>query len=565
MSAPAWPPRFALSRERILKLLTGERFYSDPSAALREAILNAIDAVHRRQQTVDSLDPMIDVTFDREQRTLRVADNGIGMDKDSITDFFATVGASLAELEQHPQSVGEFGIGVVSYFMAGDRFELHTYDGVSEPIGLMFRKEMLELEDGEAIELTANRVSQGTSLTIHIGSVSTLELLIEKFPHWCRDVKGLSARLLPSDITLDQQGVSLDEGPRVVEPPEPPAWVEASYLSPVSEPTGWEGMTGNSTVSVLYRGVFVQECQVRKLWGVEGSIDVNPKHFKPRLNREAFVSGQFETEITSFLKSCHPRILEAMVPYLQDALARGALTTWQTRRWANLWLSVPRSPPYEAAAAAWDRQFRTVPAFMLAEPGTDWKAVSLDSIVARGPKVYLAPLADEQPGDAVTAAVNYLRNTGKIVIRGIRTDQSSLPHTRRYFATTAELIAQVFEAEFPEMVVVAQRANDILGDIEPVARLFSGPPGADLVRLGADAQPIVRVLDRLIINIDAAVGKTIVLDTLKANRGPLSLVESTARYAHQHLQHVAKLVRSIDGEPEVIGPVRRRYVRGILI
>ena len=64
MSAPAWPPRFALSRERILKLLTGERFYSDPSAALREAILNAIDAVHRRQQTVDSLDPMIDVTFD---------------------------------------------------------------------------------------------------------------------------------------------------------------------------------------------------------------------------------------------------------------------------------------------------------------------------------------------------------------------------------------------------------------------------------------------------------------------------------------------------------------------
>ena len=43
------------------------------------------------------------------------------MDKNSVTRFFATVGASLATMEQHPQSVGEFGIGVVSYFMAGDR------------------------------------------------------------------------------------------------------------------------------------------------------------------------------------------------------------------------------------------------------------------------------------------------------------------------------------------------------------------------------------------------------------------------------------------------------------
>ena len=77
MSALAWPPRFALSRERILNLLTGKRFYSDPSAALREAILNAIDAVRRRQQSVSNLEPVIDVTFDRDQLTLRVDDNGL--------------------------------------------------------------------------------------------------------------------------------------------------------------------------------------------------------------------------------------------------------------------------------------------------------------------------------------------------------------------------------------------------------------------------------------------------------------------------------------------------------
>ena len=107
-------------------------------------MLNAIDAVRRRQQSTGNFAPMIDVTIDRDQLTFRVDDNGIGMDKNSITRFFATVGASLAEMEQHPQSVGEFGIGVVSYFMAGDSFDLHTWDGVSDPVGLRFQKEMLE-------------------------------------------------------------------------------------------------------------------------------------------------------------------------------------------------------------------------------------------------------------------------------------------------------------------------------------------------------------------------------------------------------------------------------------
>lgn len=559
-----WPPRFTLSRERILKLLTGSRFYSDPSAALREAILNAIDAVRRRQQLAPDFEPMIDVTIDRDQLTLRVDDNGIGMDKTNIARFFATVGASLAEMEEHPQSVGEFGIGVVSYFMAGDSFELHTCDGVSDSVGLKFQKEMLEREDGEAIELPTDRMSQGTSLALHVRNASILDLLVEKFSYWCRDVPGLSARILPGNITLDQRSISPDRKRQIVDPPSKPDWVEASHLSPVSEPTGWEAMTGNSTISVLYRGVFVQEYEIRSLWGIEGSIDVDPKHFQPRLNREGFVSGQFESEVTAFLQSCHPHILEAMVPHLQGALERGDLSNWQARRWANLWLSVPRTPPYGAATEAWDRQFREVPAFMLARPGSDWQSVSLNTIVGYGRKVYVAPQENKRASDVVLAAVNYLRNAGEIVIRGIRTDQSWLRYTSRHFSTTADLIVNVFEAEFPERANVEQLADDIISAIRPVAVLFTGPPAAHLVRLGDDAQPIMRVLDKLIINIDHELGRAVVSDTLAANRGPISLIESTARYANRQLAHVASLAKDVDGEPELLGPVRRRYIRGLL-
>lgn len=120
----SWPPSFTLDQEKILDLLTGDRFYSNPSAALREAILNAIDAVHRRRSGDPSIQPKIEVTFDREERTLAVADNGTGMTKEDISQLFTKVGASAASYDKGKTSVGEFGIGVISYFMAADQFTL---------------------------------------------------------------------------------------------------------------------------------------------------------------------------------------------------------------------------------------------------------------------------------------------------------------------------------------------------------------------------------------------------------------------------------------------------------
>ncbi len=110
-----WPPGFSLDQEKILNLLTGDRFYSNPSAALREAILNAIDAVHRRRNVNCDISPEIKDTFDRAKSHLTVADNGVGMNKTEVETLFARVGASAATDEAKKESVGEFGIGVISY------------------------------------------------------------------------------------------------------------------------------------------------------------------------------------------------------------------------------------------------------------------------------------------------------------------------------------------------------------------------------------------------------------------------------------------------------------------
>ncbi len=406
MSEEKWPPSFTLDQERILNLLTGDRFYSNPSAALREAVLNAIDAVRRRQKMDTRLKPHITVIFNRDDLTVIVGDNGIGMSQIDVSALFTKVGASAATVEAKKDSVGEFGIGVISYFMAGDAFDLQTFDGRTSPIGLSFNRRMLA--GGDAAEATPTQETQGTNVTLWMRDQATFKILLDSFVHWCRDVDGLSGLVLPEGEALVQGGVHRPDYPVQLTHPE---WVERSHLSPVADPNGWDAMTGVSKVAVLYRGIYVQEFEVKEAWGITGSIDVDPKHFKPRLNREGFVEGQFQTEVESFLRNCHPAILESMAARLSEAVAAGALNKWTEKQWGSLWLSVPRSVRYSSAVNAWDAVFRAIPAFELAI-GNKWEAISLDRVKTLGSEVFVAPLAEERTSDVVRAALHLLRNTG---------------------------------------------------------------------------------------------------------------------------------------------------------
>ncbi len=558
MSTNGWPPEFSLEQEKILNLLTGDRFYSNPSAALREAVLNAIDAVHRRRQDHRVIDPDIEVLFDRDTRTLTVSDNGVGMGKDEVSALFVKVGASAATKEAKKQSVGEFGIGVISYFMAGDAFTLHTYDGRTEPIGLSFSREMLS--GGRATELAPDRDVQGTTVQLQVRDGSTFELLLDNFQHWCRDVAGLSAVILPDRRELRQKGSSLSSELSGVPLPD---WVERAHLGPVSGLNGWEAMTGTSTVAVLYRGVFVQKFDVKGLWGIEGTIDVDPKHFKPRLNREGFVEGQFQSEVTGFLQACHPTILDALVRQLRLAFERGALSRWTVKRWANLWLSLPRNAAYHSTCRSWDAFFRSIPAFEVAV-GDKWRPIAFDEIRSYSSEIYLAPLPDEKSDDVTQAALRLLRSTGRVVIRGIRHDRGWMRYAGRSFGTTADLISSVFGDQMPALVPIAQRAEQVLAEIEQVARLFSGPPTVDLVRLGGDSLPVLRLKERLIINVDHDSGRALVKNVLAENTGPMGMVAAAARHTYEQLTQVAAVARSMGGEPEILGPIRRQYILGLV-
>jgi hypothetical protein len=527
---------------------------------LREAVLNAIDAIHRRRISEPGLVPLINVIFDHEASTLSVSDNGEGMNRAAITSLFARIGASAAQLETGQGSVGEFGIGVVSYFMAGDSFSVQTLDGASEPIGLKFTREMLA--GAKALQLEPTQETRGTSLVIDVRDRDTFMILLESLPHWCRDVEGLTASEQPSGRELPQ-GES--HRPDPVPHLPSPDWVQRAYLSPVSDPKGWDSMSDSSDISVLYRGVFVQEFTVRGLWGIRGSIDVDPKHFKPRLNREGFVEGEFQSEVENFLRQSHPKILESMAVHISRALKRGDLDKWTELRWATLWLSIPRDDAYSVAAQAWDRIFREIPAFELAV-GKKWEPLSLESLLTLGENIYVAPLPDEKQknADVVNAALRLLRHTDRVVIRGLRRDRTWLRHVGNYFATTADLISKVFANELPQLIPLARNAESVLAQVNPMATLFSGTPSVDLVKLGSDSPPILRLQSRLIINIDNSKGREIVEEAISENKGRWSLIAITARRSYEHISQVAAAIKDSSSDQEILGLVKRRFIRGLL-
>lgn len=74
-------------------------------------------------------------------------------------------------------------------------------------------------------------------------------------------------------------------------------WIEAAHLGPPEKFDVWDGLDGNGHIDVLYRGVFVDRIEVSHLWGIEGSLHVNPEHFKPRLNREGFVGEDLRNKV----------------------------------------------------------------------------------------------------------------------------------------------------------------------------------------------------------------------------------------------------------------------------
>lgn len=116
--------------------------YSDHDIFYRELISNGCDAITKLKKLdmmgeyalPDDFKPVIRVIVDPESKTIRITDNGLGMDADEVEEYINQVAFSGATdfVEKYKdktgddQIIGHFGLGFYSAFMVADEVHIDT-------------------------------------------------------------------------------------------------------------------------------------------------------------------------------------------------------------------------------------------------------------------------------------------------------------------------------------------------------------------------------------------------------------------------------------------------------
>ena len=114
--------------------------YSDHEIFIRELVSNAVDATQKLKtysslgevkEDIDNID--INISIDKEKKTLTISDKGIGMTAEEVDKYINQVAFSSAEefLEKYKGKneaniIGHFGLGFYSSFMVSDKVEIIT-------------------------------------------------------------------------------------------------------------------------------------------------------------------------------------------------------------------------------------------------------------------------------------------------------------------------------------------------------------------------------------------------------------------------------------------------------
>src|ERR1700742_173737 len=101
MSGQTQTLEFQAEARQLLQLMV-HSIYSNKDIFLRELISNASDALDKvrleslinKDLQVDTSDLHVEIEADKEQRTLTVRDNGIGMSRDDVIQLIGTIAKS---------------------------------------------------------------------------------------------------------------------------------------------------------------------------------------------------------------------------------------------------------------------------------------------------------------------------------------------------------------------------------------------------------------------------------------------------------------------------------------
>ena len=170
--------QFKTESKRILDLMVNS-IYTHKEIFLREIISNASDAIDKmnfKAMTDESLglskkDFRIDIAIDKENRTITVKDNGIGMTQDEMEKNLGVIAHSGSldfknengDKKGADSIIGQFGVGFYSAFMVSDKVTV-----ISKPVGsdIAYRWESSGADGYSVTE--CEKDGYGTDVIMHI-------------------------------------------------------------------------------------------------------------------------------------------------------------------------------------------------------------------------------------------------------------------------------------------------------------------------------------------------------------------------------------------------------------
>ena len=185
--------------------------YSEKEIFLREIVSNASDAVTKLRRLISlgkvkniEDDFRINVILNKEEKTLTVSDNGIGMTLDEVKNYICQIALSgaldfIKEYEGDDTSkngiIGHFGLGFYSSFMVSDTVDVITKSYTDSPAIKWVCNEAGEYEIFEDVE----KSSRGTDVVMHI-SEEEAEFLSE---NKIRDILNKYCSFMPVEIYFE--------------------------------------------------------------------------------------------------------------------------------------------------------------------------------------------------------------------------------------------------------------------------------------------------------------------------------------------------------------------------
>jgi molecular chaperone HtpG len=173
--------RFEAEVSQVMNLVI-RSLYSNKEIFLRELVSNASDAAEKLRFEAladDGLyegDPnlRIRVSVDKERRTVTVADNGVGMSRQEVTETIGTIASSgtrkfletlTGDRAQDNTLIGQFGVGFYSAFIVADRVTLTTRRaGLGAEHGVRWESG----GEGDYTIETVEKADRGTQVVLHL-------------------------------------------------------------------------------------------------------------------------------------------------------------------------------------------------------------------------------------------------------------------------------------------------------------------------------------------------------------------------------------------------------------